>query len=317
MSNELKLSIQWHIINLCNNNCSYCTYRKIRKTKKPTITSKKDLITALNHIYEMDRPEYEFRFMGSGGEPTLHPHLYELITHIEDKFSGKLSKNGIWIMSNGIKDLKYFKKIKSPNITYHISVHSEHTENSHVVDLVTNLSTDSNVHINVMYFPELRDKCRDLIEKLIKLHSEYNFTSRIVYVRAEPNFTEVLPSYTQDDLDYVKRKNLELVSLNHDDNLYWEIDEFCEGTFCVQGANVLRINEWGNYSGSSCMLAKYSDETLFKKRLKEKLSDMISVGQCSQKRCASDVHMSRGTKYTSLEKANAFIEDLKTKINDK
>lgn len=314
MSNELKLSIQWHIINLCNNDCSYCTYRKIRKTKKATISAKKDLILALDHIYDMDRPEYEFRFMGSGGEPTLHPHLHEIINYIENKFENKLSKNGIWIMSNGIKDLEYFKKIESPNITYHISVHPEHMDNSHVVELVENLS---NVHINVMYFPEMRDKCKDLVDKLIELHSEYEFTSRIVYVRGEPNFTEVIPSYTADDLEYVKKKNIELVSLNHDDNLYWEVDTFCEGTYCVQGANVLRINEWGNYSGSSCMLAKYSDETLFKRRLKEKISDMISVGQCNQKRCASDVHMSRGTSYTSLEEATLFIEDIKSKIKEK
>lgn len=313
---ELKLSIQWHITNVCNANCSYCTYKKNRKTKIPAISFKDELFTALNHIYNMDRPLYEFRFMGSGGEPTMHPNLHELLLQIEDQFQGKLDKNGLWILTNGVKDMNYFKSIKTPNITYNVSVHPEYVSNEKAIKFVRELSEDSAVHINVMYLPRMRDKCKKLVDELLKLHDEYKFTSRIVYVRGEPNFTELLQSYTEEDLKYVKYYNKLLVSKNHDTNLYWEIDDFCSGTYCVQGANVLRINEKGNYSGSSCMLAKYSDETLFKRKLKEKISDNISVGQCNQVHCGSDVHMSRGTKYKSLEEANAFIKRIKENIKE-
>lgn len=117
-----KFHFMWNITNWCNYDCYYCYAKEIMVDswqKDESISKYKLVLKRLEHF---DSP-FEVDLLG--GEPTLHPHLNEILTKLTSIKNCKKAE----IFTNLSRPLSYFKKlekeIKSP-IAISASFHAEY-----------------------------------------------------------------------------------------------------------------------------------------------------------------------------------------------
>ncbi|MFA6028797.1 MAG: radical SAM protein [Elusimicrobiota bacterium] len=90
------ISIELHLTNVCNLNCSWCTDRRIRDNQ--TSQRKEDLLRLFTYCAKNNVGVT----IEGGGEPTLHPDFLELLAHA--------ATQGLHLgmLTNGVKDVSQF-----------------------------------------------------------------------------------------------------------------------------------------------------------------------------------------------------------------
>lgn len=76
---ELEKSLTIHITNRCNLNCPYC-YKDANNNRKEL--SKDDILRIVDEASQIGFSEFTF----SGGEPTLHPDLFDIFEILHEKY---------------------------------------------------------------------------------------------------------------------------------------------------------------------------------------------------------------------------------------
>lgn len=151
------------ITSRCNFNCDYC-----RKRNSPDI-SLKEAKSILDYWASENLKNIRF----SGGEPTLHKDLLEII-----KYAKMLGIERIAISTNGSASLEYYQQLLDAGVNdFSISLDSccSSTGNDiagkkvweHVIETITYLSERTYVTVGVVLF----DKNIDELEEIIKLAS--------------------------------------------------------------------------------------------------------------------------------------------------
>jgi sulfatase maturation enzyme AslB (radical SAM superfamily) len=123
------VSFDWSVIDLCNYNCSYCFagFDDIDKNKRSIFHKDKNIKHAYKSVLSklsLPRlPRYEVSLVG--GEPTLHPHIDEIVT--------TLCKNDncidVSIITNTHKSIEYFEQLSRlslDKLTICSSIHVEY-----------------------------------------------------------------------------------------------------------------------------------------------------------------------------------------------
>jgi len=136
--------VEWMIGNVCNFNCSFCSDDFKTGTKRFFELSKyTDIIDKL--IIESGDKKIWFKI--TGGEPTLYPHLIELMTYIKSK--GHFT----YLITNGSRTLRYWQELRDAECMDIIALthHSEQTSDvEHMIDVVTLFEdTPTIVSVNV------------------------------------------------------------------------------------------------------------------------------------------------------------------------
>ena len=108
--------LQWHLLNECNLRCSHCYDWK---EKIAGLTLKQMFRVVDEYVFFLKSLDYQGEISLTGGEPTLFPHLIELIEYIKSReIFIRLS-----ILSNGISfPQKLIPVIKKYNIGIQISL---------------------------------------------------------------------------------------------------------------------------------------------------------------------------------------------------
>lgn len=144
--------VDWMLGNSCNFACSYCPGNlhdgSIRWQSAEAVLGLFDAIRE-HYIQRLGRNVW---IQFTGGEPTMHPRIVELLQEASDRgFSASL-------ISNGARTLRFWQRIRDHLDSAILTYHSEFVVHPHFLDVARFLAEAMPVHINVTMLPDRFDE---------------------------------------------------------------------------------------------------------------------------------------------------------------
>lgn len=312
---DMPLTIDWNLTYHCNYNCSYC-FRHDQKFD-PGFSSLEQLKSAVNHIAELNRPYYSFTL--TGGEPTIHPHFFDLIKYIHNTLGERV--NNVMILSNGSRNEELYSKLadlaKKMNLSMVISIHTDHVNVEHIVDLIKKISGNISVSFNLMFNPAKKDFAKEIFQTLFDLRENYPFRLNLKTCLQPPNFVIPDARYTSEDFEWqkganekfrkkskqssAKYKSRQKFSYNNfvafeNEGRYaklidYDIEDafqkgmFCfKNMFCMHGTHLLKIVPSGLCAGMICRAARFQYNIFEENPYRHE--DFMSISRCPDEACS-------------------------------
>ena len=199
---DLPLEVNWDLTKKCNYRCSYCfNYGTGNPPPSVPFSTLEQLNIAVDNIASLNRPWYDVVF--SGGEPTVHPHIFDLIEMLHKKLGQRL--NRILIITNGSRNESLYGRIAdtAKEVTIHlaISIHTDHVDMAHILELIENLSENINMNFSLMFNPAKREMVHEIYDTLYEYRKKFFFGMRVVTLR---DGDQVDPRYTAEDFAWQK-----------------------------------------------------------------------------------------------------------------
>lgn len=338
---DLPFQVNWIITNDCNYRCTYCFHYGKGKTPPPHVpfATLEQLRIAVDNIASLNRPWYDIIF--SGGEPTVQPHLFELISMLHETLGERL--NNVLIITNGSRNKKLYKGLsglaESINVELNISIHTDHVDMNHILELIENLSADIRMHFSLMFNPDKRDFVHEIYDIMLEQRKKHWFTMRVAMLSEGSNID---PRYTPEDFTWQKAANegfrnlVKSVNLSqtprkrayHGLQLFTDIEDNGEkktltnvdynqkyvnsmvlfkGMYCVACAYLLSIwpNGWGN--GMVCNDDRVWHNIYSKNCFQPVLSKLIHAVKCTKPNCTCSANYPI-PKFASEEDAKKYVE---------
>jgi len=209
-------NVSWILGRYCNYKCSYC-WEHGRSDKKDH-RSLKTCILAIRNIKKQARARgfNSFHFSLSGGEPTYHPHYFQILQELADDawFNNWHSIHMTTNLSRNIEWLKEYadivKLFHRASVT--ASYHSEFANRDKFIEKIIMLQEhDVHTTVNMVMVPEWFD--RDWDNAMYFHNKGMNVTLK---PQSDPHANHVVSGYTDDQLkllhnglpqlDYTKSK---------------------------------------------------------------------------------------------------------------
>ena len=292
----------------------------------------------------LNRPWYNVVL--SGGEPTLHPHFFDIINLLHETLKERL--NRLRIFSNGSRNLNFYEKIadvaKSMYMQMRISIHTEHVNMEHIIELIENLSERLDLTFPLMFNPARREEVHLIYDILFELRKKYQFSIHISLLRDGDHIDS---RYTQEDLFWHKESTVKFRALEnvfaskfppkqnpmHSFHVFSDIeldgerkvlerdyDNFFErelnytnglltftGMWCVANPAVLSIQENGLCRGMVCGADPFICNIYEENSFKAVQDNLIHAVQCPFELCGCG-HNDLCPKFSSPLEAARFIE---------
>lgn len=297
------------------------------------------LKNAVNNFASLNRPWYDFVF--TGGEPTLHPHMINLIYMLHDKLKDRL--NEILIISNGSRNNELYRKLaeisKSVNIAMNISLHTDHVDMTHILELIENLSRDISIFFPIMFNPAKREEVHLIYDILYEYRKRFPFEMEVIPIRIPSGLD---PRYTSEDILWIKetveqiralqenvklkvplsRKKLHTMHMFHDveDNGERKIIETTSnnlnlvegfksftGMYCVANSTCLKVEETGLCRGTIYQCSPNMCNIYEEDAFKAVRDNLIHAVQCPFPVCGCDTS-NYIPKFSSPEEAIGFMK---------
>lgn len=333
----MPLYINWHLTSMCNYKCSYCFYQGDKSIRKERFSTLTQLQAAVKHITNLNRPEYYITLAG-GGEPTIHPHFFELIDLLHKSLKEKLK--GINLITNGSQNNKFFNTLahyaQCAPISVLFSIHTDHVKIKNIVECIENYSNIIKLNFNLMQNPAKQAYVNEIHDKLSMLRKKYTFNLNVNLLRNPPDFDTLDSRYAPIDITWRKEANerfeniqgsalecqntassplsFRFITKIHDDEIinkpYGHTrDEGllnCNGLYCVAGSHLLAINSNGTCRGLRCSLAPLSADRIADNSPYED-ENFITYVQCTMQNCGcSTNHVV--PKFADKNEAKIFVE---------
>lgn len=139
------LLVTWDLSNKCNYRCSYCpSMFNDGSSGWPVWTDVKNFIRKLN-----EQTSKEICFRISGGEPTYWKHFIDMAECV------KSYGNSFSFLSNGSRDVPYFKAISPLTDGLILSFHPEYASPNHFIEISKVMNCP--VAVNLMIDPDTFD----------------------------------------------------------------------------------------------------------------------------------------------------------------
>lgn len=229
-SRDSILRINWHILNWCNYRCSYCAV-------KPSLTSDfKDLSqvsqnykTMISRLGTIDKP---FEVCLTGGEPTLHPNLNDLLERLTNL--NNLKK--VWFFTNLSRSVSFISTLKKyPKLSICASYHPEYYTDKFIEKCKI---LQCEVHISML------EKYKDQIKELLKILIENDIPYKFTLLENTIDFKE---TYSNEFKEMFKEE------LSETDNMI-DIDlEYRNGTFENTNNFKLVLSNKNKFKGYTCV----------------------------------------------------------------
>lgn len=338
---DLPLHVNWLLTNNCNYRCSYCFI--YGKGKKPPIPNPfptlEQLKIAVNNIASLNRPWYDIVF--SGGEPTILPQFFDLISMLYETLRERLNK--IIIITNGSRNESLYGKIteiaKSVTVNLSISIHTDHVDMEHILEIIEKLSSDVNMDFSLMFNPDKREFVHQIYETMLEQRKKHRFYMNVLLIR---DGDRVDPRYTPEDFTWQKEANEQFKELtkavklpvskerklSRSMNFFSDIEDGNEtktvenvnyllkysngmiqfgGMYCIAKASLLFIMSSGLCKGMVCdddhITYKIYQENCFSD-VREKI---IYPVKCTKRLCGCSANYCI-PKFASEEEAKKFVE---------
>ena len=340
---NMPLALDWILTKRCNYRCSYCFHYGKGKTTPPqrSFSTLEQLKTAVNNIVSLNRPWY--KVVLSGGEPTIHPHVFDLISLLHQELGERL--NEVVLITNGSRNQDLYEELadisKTVYINMGISIHTDHVDMNHILELIENLSADVNMNFALMFNPDKREMVHEIYEIMFEARKKFYFTFNVVTLR---DGDRVDPRYTPEDFAWQKRaveqfKELtQSVSKNfpprrkakYQNPIIRDVEDNGEmktinggnrtlelaggllqfkGMYCIGRASVLAIEETGTCRGMVCGDDPLIDVNIYEETNPEIFHDkfIIHSVKCNRRVCGCAAN-DPIPKFASEEDAKKFVE---------
>ncbi len=267
----------------CNYNCEYCSNMQYKNDNK--INNKflniESLKLVLNNIKDVYNGQFSLYF--TGGEPTLHPKMLDILQLVSNNECIKY----VGLVSNGSADVSFYKKMYEllpEKLLLHISYHP---------------SNPLSINHYLKLFNEIKDKkfiIAYMVDDKYSIEEHLNNLEKFKDYKIDINALEP-HEYTNEFKDFINKKGSELhhlIKIEYNDgsedivtpSKFKEInkDKF-KGMYCESFQNFFILNKMMDMEFSSYCSSKYKCNPLFKKQI-EKFFKNINKGIM---KCESDI----------------------------
>lgn len=287
----------------------------------------------------LNRPWYNIVL--GGGEPTIHPHIFDLIAMLHERLGNKL--NHVLIITNGSRNESFYEKLaeiaKTVYITLNISIHTDHVDMSHILKLIENLSSDITISFSLMFNPDKREMVYDIYATLLEYRKKYWFNMLIYLLR---DGDKLDPRHTKEDFAWQEKAQNQFrditrsvsskfparKAMTHPNPIFREVEENGQvkterpqnivadrvkglfnfkNMYCMANATLVNVFEDGRCRGMVCLddrcICNIYDKDCFK-AVRDKL---IHPVKCTRPLCgcSANYHI---PKFASEEEAKIYVE---------
>lgn len=196
-----KKTFSWNLIDVCNQKCSYCYEGYGHNATRPKSTFFKDIKQQNNYLDTLTI--LRLKTIGTfdvdiiGGEPTLHPHLLNILQELtENKNCDDIS-----LITNLSKPIKYFKTIndlKSDKLIICPSLHFEYYSDE-LIQKCVDINEFENITIIPIIMVHDDIKHYNNIIKTLKIFKEKGIKYTISFLSSVPYYD------INYNTDYVKK----------------------------------------------------------------------------------------------------------------
>ena len=234
----------WKLIDVCNQQCTYCNegFGSEQFRPKSSFFSNESEINSYKNVLKI----LKLRSLGKfevdiiGGEPTLHPHMYDILQNINSIDNCK----EISLLTNLKKPLSFFQEINSESYNKLVICPSIHFEyySPNLLDKCIALSKFKHIKVTPIIMLHSDEKHWDNMEYFITELMKYNIQYTISFINScydyKVNYTE----------QFYLRFNKFIVN---DDNKYLFNDSL------VLDKNDIHLNRLNTFRGWKCKPLRY------------------------------------------------------------
>lgn len=247
--------VSWTLSNKCNYRCNYCPEHLHSGS-----TGQPEWSTVERFIKSFSVPNKEICYRMSGGEPTHWKHFIDmarLVKELGHSFS---------FMTNGSKDIDYYKEIDKYCDGMIISYHPEYADTNHIIEVANTMNCS--VALNLMMVPNQFNALLDIAETIFKRTDKLAIWPKVILDKSNTShITNEPANYTESQLELLKnwpffrklndnklhRGNILLDGKKTDANqLILNGLNKHTGWKCYGGLDMINIDMWGNMYRSDC-----------------------------------------------------------------
>jgi MoaA/NifB/PqqE/SkfB family radical SAM enzyme len=247
-----QIKIEWNLGRRCNYDCSYCPSTIHDNFSKHTdidiLKNTVDKITSLNKFTKLSL---------TGGEPSVHPKIKELLKYIKNKKIDYLN-----LTTNGTRTSEWYSDSQQYIDHINFSLHFE-SDWQRVFNTITSFKEKATIDffVNVMAHHEFMNEVKYVTEKFNDLSINYAIR-RIRWVTTnQDEFND--NKYNESDLNWilnntatakpdVKISDGSRIYLKHSNDLIKEQLNNYKGYECFVGLESLMINHDGEVYRATC-----------------------------------------------------------------
>ena len=245
------IKIEWNLGKRCNLDCGYCP-AEIHDNFSAH-TNIKTLMDTVDALYELGKP---IRVSLTGGEPTVHPDIEDLIEHIHQRL------DWLNITTNGLRPADWYAKQPVSHYVFSLHFDNEHWDRAmHNVLMFSQLNESiDNIpfHINIMAHHEYMDRVKQAVTMFDSHHIKYA-VRRIRWTQGDHNVFDDM-KYDGADLDWILKQKatakpncvIDDEKLMHANDIIKEHLNQFEGWKCSAGIESLMINWDGEVHRATC-----------------------------------------------------------------
>lgn len=267
--------------------------------------------------------------------------MIDLLYMLNDALKERL--NNILIISNGSRNNELYREIatiaKKINISMQISIHTDHVDMVHILELIENLSSDVHISFSLMFNPAKREEVHWIYDIMYEYRKRFPFEMEIVTIRVGDAIdSRYVPEDTLWQKEAIKRftelKNTVKLRVPSPKKPTWQMHMFHDiedngerkiidtenftynlrdgfysftDMFCIANTSNLRIEEDGLCRGLICwhdinLCNIYEEGSL--RAVRDKLIHAI---KCPKKICGCPT-VNFVPKFASLQEARRFME---------
>lgn len=183
--------VSWILSSKCNYRCSYCpSFLHDGKAPGPDVVTAKKFIKELNG--QLTNKKICYRF--SGGEPTYWKHFLDLADYI------KQQGNYFSFLSNGSRDVAYFKAMAEFADGLILSYHPEYSKPAHFIEIGKVMKCP--VVVNMMVSPENFESVTSVAKQLFE--GGLAVWPKIILDKTGPVITNQVPEFTKEQYAVIK-----------------------------------------------------------------------------------------------------------------
>lgn len=289
------IHVEWNIGKRCNLDCAYCP-AEIHDNVSPHT----DLDVMINTIYELEKIGKPIRLSLTGGEPTVHPKINDILE------CSRARLQWLSVTTNGLRSADWY--IKQPVNQWVFSLHFDNEHSQRAAENIVRYSQLLDMEgmptlfqVNLMAHHEHMDAVKDAAI-LLEGHNIPYVARRIRWTKAEERDYFDDMRYDPKDLEWILSKTATVKAncvvdnefkLHANDIIKHKWNQF-EGWSCNAGLESLMINWDGEVYRATCRVGDSLGNIY-----KGTFSQPVSPITCTRKwcTCAADIPL---TKFSTL-----------------
>jgi len=245
--NTDSIKIEWNLGKRCNLDCAYCP-SEIHDNHSPH-TDLEFIKKAIDKISTLSKP---IRLSFTGGEPSVHPNIEEILRLASDK------TRWLNMTTNALRKGSWYHE--QPVNHYVFSLHFDNNLQRHALNNIiefSKLNSQKEYFVNVMAHHEYMTEVKNTVRQL-EMHEVKYALRRIRWTREHDDFDD--NRYRKDDLDWLIANDATAkpnclidnnTKIHANDIIKKNLNQF-NGWKCAAGVESLMINWDGEVHRATC-----------------------------------------------------------------